>query len=94
MGKLIPTINYTDNIGNPVRKVLFEISDKETGDYKSLGVGMGIDIFHCIYLGSRYTSNFLNRVVCYCVRYKDEATSLMEQKTNQPYVRIEFFEQK
>ena len=90
--RTIPVINYKDGNGNPVRKVLFEIKENEKAGYVSIGIGMGADIFHCIYLGSRYTNDFLNRVVCYLVKENDEVAKFAEQKLGQKYVTIEFFE--
>lgn len=47
------------------RKRIPEITEKQIGNYKSIGVAEGQDLFHCIYLASKYAKNFDERVAAY-----------------------------
>ena len=57
-------INRVGADGKVTRKVLVPIAENMHG-YKTLGAGSGSDFNHCLYLGSRYCTNFLDRVVAY-----------------------------
>ncbi|HRY62155.1 MAG TPA: hypothetical protein P5056_00010 [Candidatus Paceibacterota bacterium] len=86
------TLNVYDGKHKKLRIV--EISEAEVVNYKTLGIGVGLDVYHCVYMGTRYTKNFLDRVVAYRILDSDDQVKKLEKQTGQVYMRIEFFENK
>ncbi len=56
------------------RRQIVLLSQKPTSELEEIGTARGEDMFHCIYLASRYGKNFVEKVVAYFVdnRPKDE----------------------
>lgn len=46
-------------------KRVLKITKQQIKNYKLLGAAEGLNLFHCIYLASRYNEHFNERVVAY-----------------------------
>ncbi|MEK9186489.1 MAG: hypothetical protein AAB885_02780 [Patescibacteria group bacterium] len=48
-----------------------ELSQKKLKNYKSMGTAGGMNVYHCIFLATKYAKNFCNRVAGYVINPKD-----------------------
>jgi len=48
-------------------KKIKEINEKRVKGYKLMGKAEGMNLFHCLHLGSKYCKNFYDRVVAYLI---------------------------
>ena len=48
------------------RQILL-LNQKSTSELEKIGTALGQDLYHCIYLASRYGKNFVEKVVAYFV---------------------------
>lgn len=48
-------------------KKVLEIKKEQTKNYKLIGKAHGMNLFHCLYLASKYSANFNDRVAAYCI---------------------------
>jgi hypothetical protein len=58
-----------------------------------IGTPTGIDLPHCIYLGVKYNENFLEKVYGYRIIANGEIAKILEEKTHQKYISVEFYAQ-
>lgn len=56
------------------RRQILLLSQKPTSKFEAIGTALGQDLYHCIYLASRYGKGFVEKVVAYFVnnRPKDK----------------------
>lgn len=78
--------------GEETSKLIYEIPADQAKHYKSLGVGIGISVEHCFFMGLHHKENFWERAYGYIVSFNDEAKKISEV-TKDKYVSVEFFEQ-
>ena len=52
-----------------IHKKVLEITEQRALalGYKLMGIAEGLNLLHCIYLASKYTKNFNERVIAYCI---------------------------
>ncbi len=70
-----------------VSKKVFEISEKQAKNYKLIGKAQGMNLFHCLYIASKYSKNFRDRVTDYVIVKPTEkryefAVAFYENKKN------------
>ena len=73
----------------PVHKKVMEITEQRALAlrYKLMGIAEGLNLLHCIYLASKYTKNFKERVIAYSIitptnKKHPYAVAFYERKSN------------
>ncbi len=67
-----------------------EITPQEAGNKKYIGIAIGQDVKHCVYLGMKYHENFTDKVKYYSFDPEDE--KIRELKKEQPHsISIGFY---
>ena len=70
----------------PLEQIIPELTKEDLHDKQKLGTAYGTDLHHCIYLASKYCTNFSERVTGY---YPTE-----DRKENFSGIGIDFYEKK
>lgn len=70
-------INRTIDDGNKEEKEIYELIEENKHKYRLLGQSTGINMDHCVILGSKYTKEFWNRVYGYRIIQNEKMEKMM-----------------
>lgn len=74
------------------RLTIYEIAESELEGKTSLGQACGLDIGHCVYLGSSHCKDFEKKVKWYYIHPEDEQLQDFRRETGQhESIKVEFY---
>ncbi len=85
------TIKRENLKGETIEKIIKELSEDECKSRKLLGSSFGINIGHCVFMGSKYCEKFLERVEGYrIVQLHEDIVKQIGRHQNS--IGVEFYE--
>lgn len=96
----ITIVNHTIDDGSVEKKEIYELVEKDSSKYVSLGRAVGINMDHCVILGSKHKEDFWHRVYGYRIIENKEMENNMyeaDKKINpetktETYMTVAFYE--
>lgn len=98
--KLYKVITIKDGNNVDVKKPIYELSEKETINYKLIGSGAGPGLDFCFYLGQKYAKNFWNRLFGFRIRETElsknmnKAFKRLKLPSKAININVDFYEKK
>lgn len=80
------------------KKEIYELAEIDNDKYRLMGQSAGINMAHCVQLGSRHADDFWHRVCGYKIVQNDKTANMVFEAMKkikpetQPYVAVAFYE--
>lgn len=84
--------------GGKEEKEIYELSEEDGGTYRLLGKATGINMDHCVILGSKHKDDFWHRAYGYRIIQNGELEKMMFETMKKirpeadPYITVAFYE--
>lgn len=85
------TINRIADNGIREEKEIYELPEEDSFKYRLMGQSIGINMDHCVILGTNHAIDFWHRVYGYKIVQNDEKTKMMEDAMRKIKPEIEHY---
>lgn len=91
-------ISRITNDGSKENKKIYELAEEDKHGYRLLGQAVGINMNHCVILGSKHKDDFWHRVYGYRIVENDKVAEMMLESVKkikpetESYIAVAFYE--